>query len=294
MSLLFIALLTGCEASLERPDNVPIVLTADLSCMEGNRPETDLSKGVIKPGTKFDVTVAGWENSTKVDYAENEKWYSTTELVANRVSEAIILTPTQVYNSDNNVKTFMKAWHPAVPPLNGEARFDNPEGTIDALFSNEVVGSKNDSKNKVLEFSHKTVQLKFVVVADKSLESGTVVRRITIKDAELPIGFNISASEAIASEPRELDVPDIVPEEIVLTEKNVGEPVMIMPRTGNKIYVDVETMETTFRNVEVTIRDENFIESKAYKIILTFKQKQIGVGVTVDKWSEGSGTGVLE
>lgn len=202
----------------------------------------------------------------------------------------------QVYHAEDNIKTYMKAWHPAGTPADGKVTFSNTDGTVDALLAGEVVGSKRDNTGKVLQFAHKTTQLKFKAVADASLAAGTTVDKITVLNAQLPTGFDLAADAVTYAQAASLTVPGLdTPVEITTTAADAGAPVMIQPMTGNTVTLKIETSTATFDNVVATIADDtDFKEGKAYTITLTFKQQSLNLTATVAEWTQGSGSAEVE
>ncbi len=291
-----LAALAGCSKS-EREntsfgDNVPVTLSAGI-------PTASIAPGsraVVETGTAFTAGVAGWETSGAAAYGNAATWYTTANITASTTAQPVTLAEPQVYNANNNIKTCMKAWYPAGEPANGSITFSNTDGTVDALFAGEVTGSKNDNTGKVLQFAHKSTQLKFAVVADASLAAGTTIEKISVLNAELPTGFDLTADAATYASPATLDVPGIpADKEITATTAEVGNPVMIKPMSGNTVTLNIETSAATFEGVTATIDDDtNFVEGKAYTITLTFKQQAVNLTATVAEWTTGTGSAEVE
>lgn len=299
LSLLAIAALVGCSKSEnetgnsgEEGNSTPIVLSAGIPTAT----VTPVSRAAVETGDTFTAGVAGWETDGTVAYGNATTWYTTASIMASTTAQPVALAAPQVYNAADAVKTYMKAWHPAGATSNGAVTFSNTDGTVDALLAGEVVGSKSDNTGKVLQFAHKSTQLKFAVVADASLAAGTTIKKITVLDAELPTGFDLTADAATYAAPATLDVPGIpADKEISTTATVVGEPVMIKPMTGNTVTLRIETSAATFEGVTATIDgDANFVEGKAYTITLTFKQQSLDLTATVAEWTTGTGSAEVE
>lgn len=300
ISILALSALVGCSKSGDEPgnqgtasDKTPIVLSAGVPTVSA----TPRSRAVIEngKGTVFTAGVAGWETAGAVDYTA-DAWYTTADITASMTAQPVALAAPQVYHADDNIKTYMKAWYPVGAPAKGKVTFSNPDGTVDALLAGEVVGSKNDNTGKVLNFAHKTTQLKFKVVADVSLAAGTTVNKITVLNAELPNGFDLTDGTATYGQPAPLDVPGLTtPVEITATATDAGQPVMIKPMTGNTVSLDIETSTATFNGVTAIIDDDtDFKEGKAYTITLTFKQQSLSLTATVAEWETGTGSADVE
>ncbi len=292
------AALAGCSKSGNEQgnpgtvgDKTPIVLSAGIPTAT----VTSGSRAVIESGNNFTAGVAGWEMAGAVDYTA-DAWYTTADIMASTTAQPVTLAAPQVYHAEDNIKTYMKAWHPAGTPADGKVTFSNPDGTVDALLAGEVVGSKRDNTGKVLQFAHKTTQLKFKAVADASLAAGTTVDKITVLNAQLPTGFDLVTDAVTYAQETSLTVPGFdTPVEITTTAADAGAPVMIKPMTGNTVTLKIETSTATFDNVVATIADDtDFKEGKAYTITLTFKQQSLNLTATVAEWTQGSGSAEVE
>lgn len=298
LSLLAIVTLAGCSKSEngtgnsgEEGNSTPIVLSAGIPTAT----VTPGSRAVVETGTPFTAGVAGWETSGAVAYNDATTWYTTADITASTSAQPVTLAAPQVYNANDGIKTYMKAWYPAGSPAAGKVTFTNTDGTVDAMLAGEVVGSKNDNTGKVLQFAHKTTQLKFKAVADASLAAGTTIEKITVLNAELPTGFDLTADVVTYAAAKALDVPGISEKEIAMTAAEVGNPVMIKPMNGNTVSLRIETSAATFDNVTATIDDDtNFVEGKAYTITLTFKQQAVDLSATVAEWTPGTGSANVE
>lgn len=294
--LLALVALASCSQSenedIQSGSNVPVTLSAGMPTAI-IRPD---SRAVIETGNQFTAGVAGWETTGQVNYSSRRTWYTTAEIEASPSEKPVTLKEPQVYRADNAIKTHMKAWCPAgEPTTEGKVAFPNTDGSVDALLAGGVVGSKNDHTGKVLQFKHKTTQLKFKVVAEASLEPGTTLKEITVLGAELPTGFDLAADALTYAAAGALTVSGITDQEITGTATEAGQPVMIKPMTGNKVHLKIRTSAATFDDVVATIdNDGNFLEGKAYTITLTFRQQAVGLTATVDEWISGSGSAEIE
>lgn len=298
---LFIStVLCACSGSDDRdlplPDveKTPVVLSAGLPVQ---------SRAVINTGDQFTAGVGGWETAgTAADYAAAATWNTTAVITASASARTVELAEEQHYNDNNAIRTYMQTWYPTGKLLGGIVSFDNPDGTVDAMMAGEVSGSKEDNTGKVLGFTHRTTQLKFKVVADPSLPIGTTVNRITVKGVQLPVGFNLAAGKVVFEETESgaLTVPGLAtPLEITDKAAAAGEPVMVMPMTGNTVGLEIETSEAIYSNVVATIDDDDdFVEGKAYVITLTFRGQSsgqsLGLSAIVTEWTHGTGSAEIK
>lgn len=293
VALLAVTAMAGCAKNGGRAETpvpgepVPVSLSASISAG---------TKAPVNEGDSFIAAIAGWESAAEVDYTQDASWYNEAAVTASEGS-SVTLNPARTYRADDAIKTHMLAWHPAGEPAGGAVSFDN-KGEVDAMVAAEVIGSARDYRNKTLVFTHPTTQLVFKLVADGTLDDGTQIRSITIKDAQIPVGFNIGAGAVNVNyaSAADLSVPGIADETITPEGVTAGRPVMIKPFTGNKMNLDVVTSGGTFENVAVTIDgDENFQPGKAYEITLTFKQSEIVLRASVTPWDySGSGAATIE
>lgn len=291
--------LCACSGSDDRdlplPDveKTPVVLSAGLPV---------LSRAVINTGDKFTTGVGGWETAgTAADYSAPTTWNTTAAITASASVRTVELAEKQHYSDNDAIRTYMQAWYPAGELSEGKVSFDNPDGTVDAMMAGEVSGSKEDNTGKVLNFTHRTTQLKFKVVADPSLPQGTTLKRISVKGVQLPKGFDLAAGKVVFEDNSgSLTVPGLAtPLEIPGEAAAAGEPVMVMPMTGNTVGLEIETSEAIYSDVVATIDDDDdFVEGKAYVITLTFRGQSsgqtIGLSATVTEWTHDTGSAEIE
>ena len=110
IGLLALSTLTACSkdeatrTSTEEP--VPVRLSAGVPFATVS-PD---SKAVITGDATFAASVAGWEAAVgAVDYSAAPTWEATaTDIQAEAKEQAITLTPSQVYNADDDVDPMLK------------------------------------------------------------------------------------------------------------------------------------------------------------------------------------------
>lgn len=257
------------------------------------------SKAVISGNATFTASVAGWEAlAGEEDYSASPTWEaSIADIQAEANQQSVALNPSQVYNADDDIKTYMKAWYPTGNVEAGKVAFANTDGTVDALLAGAVSGSKWDNEGKVLQFTHPATQIKFIVKEGSGLAANTTIERITIIDAELPTGFDLTSDVVTYAAKANLDIPGIDGSLVIGTTETgdrAGEPVMIRPMSGNTLALEVETSTATFDVTATIDGDADFVAGKAYTITLTFMQSDIELSATVTPWTEGTGSGQVE
>ncbi len=261
-----------------------------------------VSKAPVTDGTQFTAGIAGWENTSTETYAAAPLWNTTIQTTANATTaQAVTWTAPQYYNADENMTTYMKAWHPAGTLSGTSVTFTNTDGSVDALLAPVVSGTKNNKDGKVLAFAHQTAQINFKVKAGTGLDATTKLRSIKIKNAQLPTGFNltkeITAADAVTyATAADLTVPGITADATTIsgTETSVGNPVMIKPITGNTFSIDVETNNATYTGKTVTVTGANIEAGTAYDVTLTFTQSTIELKATVTAWKSATGAADIE
>lgn len=302
ISLLAIAVLAGCSgneenAAIDDGRLVPIELNAGVNA---------LSRAVIASGSEItNIGIAGWEaEEGKVNYAQTYTWHTHLTTTASTTAHNVTWKEQQYYNADENMYTYMKAWYPCgdfntSPIKDNKVTFSN-DGTVDVMMANIVYGSKIHKASGSLQFQHMTSQIKFNVKKGTGLTEGTKIEGIVIKDAQYPIGFDISRdySEPNAitySGTADLPVPHINSNQVIGDEAQAGDPVMIRPTGGNTFTIDVETSETTYENCAVTLTGGVKMEKGyVYTITLTFGHAGLELTATVDEWIPATGSAELQ
>lgn len=303
ISLLATATLAGCSGNEEnlaiddgRP--VPIELNAGVNT---------LSRAVISPGNDIsNIGIAGWEaEEGQAKCTDPYTWHTHLTTTASTTAHNVTWLAQQYYNADATIYTHMKAWYPCgdfvtSPIENNKVTFSN-DGTVDVMMADVVKGNKTLGVSGPLQFKHKTSQIKFKVKKGTGLTDGTKIKKIVIKDAQLPTGFDISqdykTSDAITyADAADLQIPNLNSNQVIGDEASAGNPVMIRP-TGSKTFkIDVETSGATYKDCEVTLTGEGAIMSEgyAYTITLTFGQAGLELTATVDEWKSATGGAELQ
>lgn len=293
-ALLCATIFTGCSKGEETvTDGLAIRLNAGM--------QNTVTRSAVNSGDKFTAQVAGWEvaaGGTK-DYGTTSTWSTTAEITASETTGNIALAEGQFYNPTETIRTYLKAWYPQGEPVGGVVNFTS-DGMVDVMLASEVVGSAIDNKIKSLNFKHKLTQLKFELLGDETFANSNItVKSITVLDARLPNGFDLTKDEVKYTDAAALLIPGISTPQALTTQKTrVGNSVMIAPFVGNTFKADVVTnngsIDTTYSGITVTIdNDANFVEGRAYTICLIFNAPGISVSATVTPWTTGTGSGTV-
>lgn len=259
-----------------------------------------VSKAPVASGTSFTAGIAGWENTAAETYAAAPSWNTTIQTTADAAEgQAVTWTVQQYYNADEGTATYMKAWYPAGTLSGTSVVFENTDGSVDALLAPVVSGTKLDKDGKVLAFAHQTAQINFKVQAGAGLAENTALRSIKIKNAQLPVGFDLTEEMADAvtyGATADLTVPGIAADAVTIAETatSVGNPVMIKPIAGNTFSIDVETNNATYTDKTVTVTGTNLEAGTAYDVTLTFSQSEIALKATVTDWKDAAGSAEIE
>lgn len=295
------ALLAGCSAEEDAgkalPDDapVPILLGSGLS-MEA------ATKAPVNTNDLFTAGIAGWETKGTPDYTAAPTWGGddvTIDATASTAPTAVTWNPQQYYHADEDVATYMVAWHPAGTwsATNNTVTIPNTDGSADVLWASPVHGSKADKGTPLnLVFEHKTAQLNFQVVAGAGLAAGTTVESITVQSIQVPTGLKVEDGSLIASATGNYAALTGGSVAIGNTPASAGHPLMIVPTGTSSLTVSVQTSGSTEPLVGTVTLAENMQEGKAYTITLTFTQAAIEVTSTVEAWTEVSngGSGIIK
>lgn len=302
ISLLAIAVLAGCSgneenAAIDDGRLVPIELNAGVNA---------LSRAVIASGSEItNIGIAGWEaEEGKVNYAQTYTWHTHLTTTASTTAHNVTWKDQQYYNADENMYTYMKAWYPCGDfktslIVDNKVKFSN-DGTVDVMMADVVYGSKTDKASGSLQFKHMTSQIKFNVKKGTGLAEGVQIKKIIIKKAQLPTGFDISKAysdaDAISyADKADLQIPSINSNQVIGDEAQAGDPVMIRPTGGNTFTIDVETSETTYENCAVTLSGDAVMSAGyVYTITLTFGHAGLELTATVEDWKPATGSAELQ
>lgn len=292
------ALLAGCSAGEETgnalPDDapVPILLGSGLSM------DTS-TKAPVNTNDPFTAGIAGWETKGTPDYNAAPTWGGdavTIRATASTVPAAVTWNPQQYYHADEDVESYMIAWHPAGTwnAAGNTVTFPNTDGSADVLWASPVHGSKADKGTPLnLAFEHLTAQLNFQVMAGTGLAAGTTVQEITVQGVQVPTGLEVADGTLIAGAAADYAALTGGSAVIGPTAASVGNPLMIVPTGGNTLTVSVTTSGSAAPLTGTVTLTENMQAGKAYTITLTFTQAAIDVTSTVAEWTTvpgGEGT----
>lgn len=297
-----LSVLAGCSKEYAgNNDNealVPIELGAGVNV---------ISRAVISSGSEVKAGIAGWEAASAPTYADAPSWGGSGDLevittTANETAQSVSWTAQRYYAPDGKT-TYMKAWSPAGTFSTGNTvSFANTDGSVDVLLAPVVSGSKTSKVSTPLAFRHMTSQIKFSVKKGEGLAEGTKIESITIKDAQLPTGFDLkkgidedgAVTYAAAAD---LTVPNIDgSKEISNTTAGdpVGDAVMIKPIASKTFTVDITTNNASYTNKTVTVTTDQVLAGYAYEITLTFGQAGIELTATVADWKTASGSAEIQ
>lgn len=304
--LLGLAVLTGCsKEETENNDNgapVPIELGAGVNVV---------SRAVIANNSAVtDAGIAGWDvpavsdQPGTVDYSAQATWNTNISTTASTSPVAVTWKEQQYYNPEATTVTYLKAWYPGgtFNSTNNTVSFTNTNGDQDVLLAPAISGSKNNKVSSALAFRHMTSQIKFLVKKGEGLAEGTKIESITIKNAQLPTGFDLTKGIDDYGAVTYADAADLTVsgidgmKEITNTDAGdpVGDAVMIKPMSSKTFTVDIETNNTTYTDQTVTVTTDAVQAGYAYDITLTFGQAGIELTATVAEWQTASGSAEIQ
>lgn len=300
-SILTLAVLAGCSGKPDDPEPTPPPTppTPDVEqvAIELSAGVDVITKASVEEGTSVTAQVEGWENASAETYGGLSAWQSTASVAANAQAGAIALSPAQYYHADENTKTYIKAWYPAVAAVGGTVSFKEGEngylgdGTDDVLFASEVIGTKSNPVGSPLQFRHVTTQLTFSVKKGTGLAEGTRIKTIRLLGGAVPSSI-VLATNTAGFTAKELDAR-VSPAEITETAAQAGIALMVAPTTDNAtltLYVETtvngEDAAAVYDRVAIAPDSgEGFQAGKAYAVELTFGQSGISLQTVVTPWN---------
>jgi hypothetical protein len=266
-----------------------------------------ISRAVISSGNEVKAGIAGWEAESAPTYAEAPGWGGSDDLevittTAGETAQDVSWTSQRYYAPDGKT-TYMKAWSPAgIFSAGNTVSFANTDGSVDVLLAPVVSGSKTSKVSAPLAFKHMASQIKFSVKKGEGLAEGTKIESITIKDAQLPTGFDLTKGidddgAVTYAAAADLTVPDIDGTKEISNATAgdpVGEAVIIKPIASKTFTVDIATNNASYANKTVTVTTDHVLAGYAYEITLTFGQAGIELRATVADWKTASGSAVIQ
>ena len=303
LPLFMLALFVSCTN-----DNEPGTGNAPVPIQVGGSigMEATVTKAAINPDdanpAEFQAGIAGWESNAAADYSQAPKWETSLTLKAYKTVHSDYKVSTgQYYNQDEDIDTYMKAWHPAGTLSGTAVTFPNDNGTEDAMLAGIVSGNKiNEETVHQLNFKHMTTQIKFEAKVDANLPAGTsfnVTSLQLVKDAgnsvtvDVPTGFDLTKGPdedgaVVFTSKDAITMPSLSSTAITTTATRVGSEFLIKP--CDKIAVKAEASGVTYDAVVVDAPAGGFVAGTAYTVTLTFSGAQILVTATVDEWTNAT------
>lgn len=250
------------------------------------------TKAAITTSTTFIATIAGWEGSTAPSTTTQPTWNTTTEVISGGATSAEVKLTTPQYYNPNGEKTFIIGYYPTGTLKDGKVTFTNTKGDVDVMMTSiEDAGTRTSSSATAITFSHKLSQLKMNIKKDNSLNEDVTLTSITVKNAEIPTGFDIATGEITYETAKDIAISNISNNTINSNSGSAGDAIMIKPISTKQITLDIVTSQGTFTNIPVTLSTEDTHGGTSYDIELTFKKKAIDVTATVTDWTQANGTG---
>lgn len=251
------------------------------------------TKAPITTKDSFTPSIVGWDAADQPTTTTVPLWITTPDAaIAGDADKATItLSNPQYYNPDNTKHTYIRGYFPVGSPADGKITFDNTNGDQDVMMTEVIdAGTKDATKATELTFSHKLSQLNIAIQKDVSLPAGVTLTSITLKNANIPTGFDI-VTGTITYTTSDLSIDGITAGTSIDTKATVGKAVMVEPFSDTKITLDVVTSQGTFEGIPVTLSAADENGGTSYEVTLTFKQKEISTTASVKDWTPGTGTG---
>ena len=287
-----IAAMTACTSESDPINEIPNPKDAKV--------EIKLNAGVLGVETKaaittsstFVATIAGWEGNAAPSATTQPTWNTTTEAFSGGETNAEVKLTTPQYYNPNGEKTFIIGYYPAGTLKEGKVTFINTKGDVDVMMTSiKDAGTRTSSSTTAITFSHKLSQLKMNIKKDNSLNENVTLTSITVKNAEIPTGFDIATGEITYATATDININNINNAAINSNLDSAGDAIMIRPISTKQITLDIVTDQGSFNDIPVTLNAEDTNGGTSYNIELTFKKKAVDVTATVTDWTPGTGTG---
>lgn len=289
LSMLALAALSACSNDDNNVNDgpVPIRLGSGIDMEVVSKAPIDPAKN-----TQFTASIVGWEAEQEPTSftGESKEWQTTITTTASVDAKDVpTWGTTQFYNQDEDINTYMIAWHPEGTLTGTNVSFEN-DGTKDAMVAEVVSGNKETTTDPVLDFKHLSAQIVFKVKTENEDVVVSDLQSITINNVNVVTGINLADYSATSTQK---NVSVSISENLVInsTEAVVaGDGVMITPDRKN-ITITVVADNVTYENQAVTLSSANIEAGKSYIITLTFKRQGITVDAKVQAWQPGNQTG---
>ena len=324
-SMVALALLTGCANGDEVGSPSPEALKVEIR-LGGSVPALIQHRSAISGGQYLTSMLAGREGENL--NAAVQAWTASGSFYANSTTgQEISIAPKQYYNDAENTHTYILGIYPSGTLQGDNVLFSRTDGEQDVMLSGWTdAGTKKDNTEPEtpatpswtrpvynLAFTHRTAQVYFVAQAkantDGSLFSGpTYVESITLRNAQVPSGVNISVPEVEFSAPASLSIPGVPSVGLSGMATPCGRPVMVNESAQLVVDIVLNMDGALLAFNDVVLKDENNPESnlvtsigQRHKVTLVFTVPEgdpegavrVNATATVEDWEEGNSGSVI-
>lgn len=318
-SLAALATLAGCnndgspELPSPAPEKVEIRLGGSVAL-----PATPQGRGVVSDGQYLTAMLIAREGTDEAGYAAaTQAWTASGSFYADAATgQEIGIVPKQYYSNTDGHHTYILGVYPSGTLQGGKVTFARTDGEQDVMISGWTdAGTKatQPATAATLAFGHKTAQIYFEAQAlpnsDEELFSEPAfVQSITLRDAQVPRGVDITVPVVEFAEPASLAIPGMPTVGLSATPTACGNPVMVNSSAllvvdivlnvgGTPMLFDGVTLKDA-ANPDMNLATET---GKRHKVTLSFTAPdddptgavRVNATATVASWEEGSSGSVI-
>lgn len=283
---------------------VPITLSAGIDVTATPQSRADFAGGPVEGATfpanvdkVFGVTAYSAKSSAPTDFTTP---YFKNINVNSGAGSALAFASNQYYPA-NGDKVYYYAYAPVVGSITTAAASATASYTItgqeDIMAAQVVSGIAKPTTagatqtQPVFAFTHKLMQLKFVVVKDATFQETTTVTNITVKDIKTTASLNILSGvlsfSGTANQTVKID-PTSGNNIVATPGTTLAQVLMIEPAASVKLSVSTGSGATLITYPDITISGLSNAAATSHAITLTFKQNQITTTAAITPWSKGA------
>lgn len=299
------ALASCSKSEIETPVDLPVPITLSAGIDVTTTPQSRAAYNGPLEGAAFPVNTTDVFGVTAYSAKSAAPSDFTTpyfkNISVNSGASSVLAFASNLYYPANGDKVYFYAYAPTVASVATAAGAATASYTItgqeDIMAAQVVSGiakptaAGGTQTQPVFAFTHKLMQLKFVVVKDATFQEATTVTNITVKDikttASLNIGSGALSFSGTASQTVKID-PTSGNSIITTPGTTLSQVLMIEPATSVKLSVSTGSGATLITYPDITISGLSNTAGTSHAITLTFKQNQIVPTAAITPWSKGA------
>lgn len=317
-SLAALATLAGCssdgpESPAPGPQKVEIRLGGSVALAA-----TPQGRGVVSEGQYLTAMLIAREGTDAAGYAAaTQAWTASGSFHADATAgKEISIVPRQYYNETEGTHTYILGVYPSGTLQGNKVTFTRADGEQDVMISGWAdAGTKTAQPGAAptLAFGHETAQIYFEAEAlpnsDGDLFSEPAfVQSITLRDAQVPRGVDITVPAVEFANPASLAIPGMPTVGLSAVPTACGNPVMVNASALLVVDIVLNVGGSPLLFNGVTLRDAANPDSnlatktgRRHKVTLSFTAPdddpegsvRVNATATVASWEEGSSGSVI-